>query len=180
MNSIRKVIDKYKDIALSDSELSQLMHGQANIVRYRDIKNYKTVQQLLEPYNVCFILYEWKEHYGHWCVLIRHDNLIEFFDPYSGFPDSEIHQIPEPFRTESGQDEKALSKLLIKYTGELSYNEYQFQKLDQNVKDCGRWCVIRGLLKDLPLEDFKKLFLNVYGDDIATILTTPKLTTSRL
>ena len=106
--------------------------------------------------------------------------ILLIFDPHSGFPDSEIHQIPEPFGTESGQDEKALSKLLIKYTGELSYNEYQFQKLDQNVKDCGRWCVIRGLMKDLPLEDFKKLFLNVYGDDIATILTTPKLTTSRL
>lgn len=171
LDEIRNIIDEFKGIALSDDDIMKLMDGRGNIIRYADIKKYSTVEQLLSPHNVVFLLYEWKQHYGHWCVLIRSGDLIEFFDPYGGFCDSQLDNIPEPFRTESGQKEKLLSKLLLNYDGELSYNEYQFQELDQGIKDCGRWCVIRAVLKDMQLKDFKDLFMNIYKDDIATLLT---------
>ena len=158
MNEIRQILDQYKDIALSDSDIMELMKGKANIVRYRDVKKYKTIEDLLRPYDVCFILYEWKEHFGHWIVLIKDDDLIEYFDSYGEYPDHYIDEISEPFRTESGQNDKTLSRLMLKYDGDLSYNEYQFQKLDNNIKDCGRWCVLRAQLKDLPL---KSIMINI-------------------
>ena len=171
LQEIRNIIDQYKGIALSDADIMELMKGKANIIRYRDLKNYNTIEEVLAPHNVAIILYEWKERYGHWVALIKSGNLIEFFDPYSGIPDTQLDNLSEEVRRELGQDDKLLLKLLIKYDGPVSYNDYQFQELDKGVKDCGRWCVIRAQLKDLPLKDFKDLFMNMYKDDIATLLT---------
>jgi len=172
MDYIKSLIDEYKNIALSDTDLLTLMDGKANVVVYPDIHKYRSIDRLLGNYGVCFILYEWKPHYGHWCCLIRHGNLIEFFDPYGNWPDSCLEDVPEPYRTESNQLKPYLTNLMIKCDYDLSYNEFQFQKLDEEVKDCGRWCCVRALLKELPLKDFKDLFFNEAGDDLVTVLTS--------
>ena len=172
MDQIKKHLDKYKYVALSDADLANLMEGQARIVIYGDICKFKSIDEMLEPYGVCFVLYEWKPHFGHWCVLIKHDDLIEFFDPYGKYVDMYLKMIPEPFRSESNQFVPALSNLLLECDYDLSYNEYQFQKMDENVRDCGRWCCVRAMLKEMSLKEFKRMFLNKEGDDIVTILTT--------
>lgn len=170
---LREILDEYKDIALSDGDIMELMDGNAVIVRYSDIRKYSTIEELLGKDDVVFILYESRPHFGHWTVLIRDQNRqIEYFDSYGKPLDYYIDKIPEPFKSESGQNEKWLSKLLLEYDGPISYNQYKFQKLDQNVKDCGRWSVLRAKLKDLPLESFKTLFKGIYSDDLATFLTT--------
>lgn len=172
LNELIQLVEQHKNLALSDSDLLDLMKNQANVVTYKDIKKYGTIDSLLGPYNVCFILYEWKPSYGHWTLLSRAGDLLEFFDPYGNFPDSQLALIPEPWKTESGQNVKRLSKLMIECNYDLSYNEYPFQKHHEDTKTCGRWCVVRALLKDLPLEDFKSLFLSKDSDTFATILTS--------
>lgn len=171
MESVLKLIDEYKSIALSDADLLNKMHDRANLVTYPEIVNYKTLDELLGPYNVCFILYLWKPGMGHWCCITKHGKMVEFFDPYGNFVDNCLKDIPEPYRTESGQSEPMLSYLMKESPYKLSYNEYPFQELDEDVSSCGRWTILRGLLKDLTLEQFKYLFLDEYGDDIATLLT---------
>jgi len=172
MNQIQEILNHLKNVALSDDDLLKLMDGKANVVVYRNLSQYSTVNDLLYPYGVCFILYEWKPHYGHWCCLIRHNNLLEAFDPYGLYPDDYLKLIPEPFRSESNQVVPALTNLLLEGDYELSYNEFQFQKRSSRVKDCGRWCVVRALLKEMDLEQFRDLFLNKNGDDLVTFLTS--------
>lgn len=172
MEELRQLIRSYRDVPLSDKDIQDEMGGNANIVVYSQIQDYESIDQLIEPYGVCFILYEWKPHYGHWCLLSKHDNLLEFFDPYSGMPDDELDHVPKRFRKKLGEDHPYLCDLLRACDYDLSYNEFQFQKLSPDISTCGRWCILRAILKDLTLYQFKNLFLNAYGDDIATILTS--------
>lgn len=166
-------IDTYKSKSLSDIDMKALMGGRCNILVYGELQRVSDLNQILKPYDVCFILYEWYPGYGHWCALVRHKNTggVEFFDPYGGFPDSQLSHVPADFVHESGQDDKYLSKLMLKYDGPLSYNEFKFQHKDKNISSCGRWCCLRAILKDVGLNEFKKLFFGKHSDEIATALT---------
>ena len=173
---LKEEIDIYKDIPLSDSDMLDLVKGKANLVTYSEIHKYRSIDELLAPYGACIILYETKPHFGHWVCLTLHDGLIEYFNSYGslnngGLPDDELKHIPKAFAKESHQDKKYLTKLLVECDYELSYNEFQFQELDNHVKDCGRWVVLRIIMKSLSLEDFSKLFFNMYSDDLVTYLT---------
>lgn len=175
-NILVGAVNELKDVALSDSDIKDMMKEQLisnfNVIPYPEIKNYKNIDDLLGPENLCFILYMWKPNYGHWCLLQRSGDLIEFFDPYGDFPDSQLERVPEPFRTESGQSEKMLTKLLLNYDGELSYNEHKFQHSKEDIKTCGRWTLVRAILKDLPLDEFYELFKGKNSDDLVTIVTS--------
>lgn len=172
LKGLKPLLDKYKDVALSDSDIRNLLHDQTNIQVYGDLRKFSSIDELLKPYNCCIILYEWKKNFGHWVLLSRTDNLLEYFDPYGKFPDYYIDQLTEPWKSESHQNQKWLSRLMLNSNYELSFNEFPFQKLGKDVRTCGRWSVIRCMLKDLPLNDFRNLFLNIYGDDLATFLTS--------
>lgn len=177
MEEIRKILNEYKEIPLSDTDMMHLMEGEANIITYSDLHKFTTVDELLHPYDVCFILYTSQPHYGHWTLLIKRKNdedkiECEFFDSYGLFPDTELNLIPEPYRTESNQDKPLLSQLLYDCDYELYYNEMQLQSsTDPGTSSCGRWCCIRAKLKDMDLKDFQKLFSVSNKDDIATVIT---------
>jgi len=173
---LKKVIDEYKDIALSDRDLFELVAGKCNIIRIPNMYKYKSIDEVLGKNFAAFLLYEWKEHEGHWVSLIRHGNQLEYFDSYGGevkgMPDAELDNIPKgKYKTQSHQDKPYLSYLLLDCPYELSYNEFKFQKLDPRVRSCGRWAAARILFKDLPLEQFKELFFGPYSDDLITIMT---------
>lgn len=177
MDKLRKKLDKYKDVALSDTDMINLMDGKARIILYPELSNYSSLEEVLYPYGVTFILYVWHMNptYGHWVVLVENDEVIEYFDPYGLMPDEWLDQIEEPFRSQSNQKYPRLTKLLVDYNGpkELTYNEFQFQKFDKETRDCGRWSALRGLLRELSLKQFKELFYGIYSDDLATFMTTP-------
>jgi hypothetical protein len=172
----QKVIDFYKDIALSDTDVLNLVDGKANIITYPALYKIKQIDQILQPFGCCVLLFEAQPHFGHWCCLLLTidedgQDSLEFFDPYGGPLDSQIDHIPEPFRRQSHQDVPYLSYLLVDSPYRLSYNQYQFQKLKEGVKDCGRWSALRILFRHLPLEQFKDWFYGKNSDDIVTYLT---------
>jgi len=177
------VISVYKDIPLSDGDIMKIVNGQANVVTYPNIHKYKSIDELLAPHGACCILYETHEHYGHWvCLTIRNEDLygtgtiypvLEYFDSYGEEIDYPLNVIPVDFAKNTHQDKPYLSELMLddSCTYQLSYNEHQFQKFSPNVKDCGRWIATRIILKDMPLDDFIKLFKGMYSDDIVTAIT---------
>lgn len=177
---LRKILDDYKDYPLSGEEVHNILQGKANVLLYTDLPNYQSIDEVLAPSGNAVILYEAQPGIGHWCALMKSidpkDGAAEllFFDPYGEFVDTQVDQIPEPFRTTSGQSEKYLSQLLLECDYPLNFNEFQFQKLDKRVKSCGRWCCLMIIMNHygMDLYTFKKFFLNVYSDDIATILTS--------
>lgn len=166
------IIKHYENIGLSNSDLSELVQGKANIVIYSQIFDYKTIDELLYPYDCCFLLYETRPKWGHWCVIFkRTPNNIEFFDPYGTFIDDQLDFINKNFRKISKQSYPYLTYLLYNSPYKIEYNQYKFQKKGNNIKTCGRWCVCRLWYKYLSLEKFRKLFKNSYGDEIVTYLT---------
>jgi hypothetical protein len=166
------ILQHYEDIALSDKEVMGLINGRANLVLYPDLNNYNSIDEVLGPYGACFLLFEWKPRYGHWCCLFKTiDGGIEFFNPYGGYPDDSLNHVPMDFRKKSNQYLPYLSYLLLNSPYELSYNEHKFQKYGKNIKTCGRWCAMRLLCRHLSLEQFSKIFKNKNGDKMVTLLT---------
>ncbi len=178
--NLRDEIDKFKDVALSTRDILDIVDGKANVVLYSQIHTLDSIDDLLKPYGAAVILYETHENYGHWtCLTLRDEytkkgrQILEFYDSY-GLPfDAQLKDIPKEFAEKTFQDQPYLSKLIIKDNCpyRLSYNEFQFQELTPNTKDCGRWCALRILLKELPLKVFRDFFYGLYSDDLVTILT---------
>jgi hypothetical protein len=182
MVDIKQILNKYADIALSDKEVLKLINGRANLILYPDLHKYTSIDQILEPYGACILLYEAKPRYGHWCCIFKvNDRLLEYFNPYGGFhegfPDESLEYIPMDFRLKSHQYYPYLSMLMYNSPYQLSYNEYPFQKHNQNIKTCGRWCAIRIVFKNYSLNEFSDLIkflkkkLNINSDQLVTLLT---------
>lgn len=171
------IIDRYKEIALSDKEVLRLVEGRANIVLYPELSKMKSIDEALEPYGACFILFLSKPNYGHWCALIRRGKTLEFFNPYGGYPDDTLEYVPVNFRDKSNQNFTYLTKLLIDSPYDLEYNEHKFQKMKPNVKTCGRHSAFRIMMQVLSLDEYyeflkilsKKLKLDF--DELVTLLT---------
>lgn len=182
LREIMGMLEQHKAIPLSNFDIEKLVDGKANIVLYRDIHKADRIEEIFQGHNACVILYESSPRSGHWvCLTIRHRQgktkpSLEFFDPYGGFPDTQLQFIPMEFRKESFQDVPYLTTLLYDADDRfaLSYNEFQFQELKKGVSDCGRWVGVRILLKELTLKQFKDLFLMAYSDDLVTFLTIPE------
>jgi len=175
MNTILK---EYENIALSDTNLLNLVSKKANIILYPSLINYKTIEDVIGPHKATFLLFEAKKHYGHWCLIFQqNEHIIEFFNPYGGYPDDSLEYIDMEYREKSNQVHTYLSKLLFNSRYQLTYNEFDFQKHNPNIKTCGRWCVVRLLLRNLDLYQFKKYIdnmkkdLNLDGDKLVTLLT---------
>jgi hypothetical protein len=151
------IIKHYEQVALSNMDLIEMLNGKAKVVIYPDLIKYKNIDQVLGPYGACFLLFEAKPRYGHWCCLFKTGNKIEFFNPYGGFPDDSLNYIPLHFRKKTNQFYPLLSLLLIKSPYELFYNQYKFQRHNKDVKTCGRHCVVRVLSRDLSLNKYKKM-----------------------
>ena len=160
--------------SLSNNDITNLCKGQCNVVTYSELPKYRTLDQLLGPFGACVLLYQTGTNYGHWTAIIKiNPKLVEFFDPYALFPDSELNFVPQGIKAKTHQNFKYLSKLLYESPYQLSFNDDTFQKYAKEVNTCGRHAVMRVLLKDWSLEDYNNLVSNEkYDPDfIVTLLT---------
>lgn len=154
---------------MSTSDLKKLTNNKCNIMTYNDLLNYKTLDDALGNNGAFIVLYETERNYGHWCACIKiNNNLVEFFDPISTKPDKEFLHIPKEYKKNP-----YLSHLMKESPYKLSYNHYKFQKDKEGISTCGRWCALRVILKNMSLDDFKKLvtYKNYSTDYIVTLLT---------
>lgn len=168
-------IDYLKTIPLSTLDVLNLLDNKVNVVIYKDLKKFKSIDQLLEPYNCCIILYESKPKFGHWCSIIKYGNNIEYFNPYGGDIDNSLDNIDNNFKKNSNQDYPYLSKLFVDSNYNLHFNEFKFQKRNNNVNTCGRHCVVRCYFKNYDIYEYKDILDELKGnmdyDDIVVILT---------
>mgnify|MGYP000846162687 FL=1 len=174
MNNILK---KYKKVALSNKQILDLVNDKANIVLYPSLYKFSTIDQLLYPYNACFLLFETKPKFGHWCAIIKYGNTIEFFDSYSGYPDDVLNYIPDDFKKISNQNYPYLTKLLLDSPYNIEFNDHKYQKYNTNISTCGRHSALRILYKNLNLKQYDKLIkklckiTNTDPDTLVTYLT---------
>lgn len=172
------ILKKYEDIALSNFDIMKLLNGNTNIILYPNLHKYASINEMIKPYGSCIILFENAPRYGHWCCLFKvNEYELEFFNPYGGFPDDSLQHISTNFRKKTNQLKPLLSILMINSPYKLSYNEFAFQKLDKNIKTCGRHCVVRLKNRNLSLYeyyDYLNKLSNETGynfDEIVTLMT---------
>lgn len=166
-------MDELLSYAISDADIRNIT-GINNIIRYQDIKNFNNIDDLLKNNLVCFILFETKYNYGHWIVIFKNKNLIEFFDPYGLFIEKQKIFISED---EFKEPINYISILLKQSPYQISYNEIKFQNIkDKSIGTCGKWCIIRYLNRNLGLYDFEKMiktdskFFNLSYDEFIAYL----------
>lgn len=175
-------LKRLEDIALSNYDIMKLLHNKVKIVLYPDLHNFNSIDELLSPYGCCILLYEAKKNYGHWTAIIKRGRSIEFFNSYggdkSGLPDASLDLINPQFRVISNQIFPYLKMLMYDSPYELNYNEFPFQQHGQNIRTCGRHCVVRCLCRNMNIYQYKDLldelcrhFRTDY-DGVVTILTS--------
>lgn len=136
-------------------------------LKYSELADIKDINELLpDERDYRIILTESKRNEGHWCCIMKYTDTttgkkyIEWFDSYSGKPDSELKFIPEAIKKMLGQDKNYLSKILntVKPPYEILYNATKYQTLKDGINTCGRWCILRLILFHVgySLHDFKK------------------------
>ncbi|HNE92513.1 MAG TPA: hypothetical protein PKG56_00070 [Chitinophagaceae bacterium] len=166
------IIKYFENVPLSDKNVLDLVNGRANIVLYQDLHKYDNIDQVLGPYGATFLLYEFKPKYGHWVALFkRTPKVIEYFDSYGNVPDEVLDHIPIKYQKLLHQDYPYLSKLLYESPYNIEYNEHHFQKLDKNIRTCGRFAGLRILFRHFTLNKFAQIFDNPYSDKLATYFT---------
>lgn len=171
------ILDKYKKVALSNFDLLELVEGNAKVVLYPDMWKYSNIDELLYPYNACFLLFETSPKFGHWCALIKYGDTVEFFDSYSSYPDDTLQFIPDDFRKTSNQNYPYLTALLYECPYKLEFNDKKYQSKNKNINTCGRHCACRILFKHLNLEEYDYLIkcvskmIDGNADDAVTAIT---------
>jgi hypothetical protein len=162
------LLSRLKNIALSDRQLLELVHGHANIVLYPELWKINRIDEILDPYGAAIIFFESDmrngSRFGHWCLLFElPDGSLEFFNPYGGYPDDSLKYIPQEIKQSTHQDKPYLSILLLKSSRQLTYNEHKFQHDGDSIMTCGRHVACRLNNRDLSLEDYHRML--VYGLD---------------
>lgn len=146
------------EVALSDSDIKTLLGGKCNLVTYDEIKNYKSMNELLGKYKRCVILYLTSENFGHWTCCYEYDNKIHFFDSYGLKPNGAKSFVPNHMHKRLNQDHSKLIELMLKSGKDIHFNQYKLQSSNPKVATCGRWVVFRLWYPDLSEEEFKRLF----------------------
>jgi hypothetical protein len=118
---------------------------QDKIIKYSELKNYKSLQELLpSSFDYKIILLESNRNTGHWVAILHLGGVIECFNSYGVSIDSEWKYIPDSIERMLGQSTRYLSNLIKKSEGlTVVSNKYKFQSSNNNISTCGRWVILR-------------------------------------
>lgn len=183
-----KLIQIEKTRSFTDEDVKRLCDNKVKIVTYTELYNYGTIEELLSPYGCVILLYLTRENYGHWVFVQRlrgQSDTLEHFDSYGYAIDDELFMVPDSQRSEqefkdrSGQSRPYLTELIQKSPSikHVIYNRQKLQSSERtsagSVNTCGRWCGMRCVLRDTPLEVFQKLFIGqqLEPDDYVTLIS---------
>jgi hypothetical protein len=135
-------------IPMSDADLERHTGIKpSDIIKYSDLKNYNDITDLLpSDKSARIILIEDKYNSGHWVAILRYGKTIEYFNSYGAKWDTDWKFINKMVRLILGQNTNEMTRLMDKAKQDgwnTVWNDKKFQKLDNNIQTCGRWCVLR-------------------------------------
>jgi hypothetical protein len=98
------------------------------------------------------ILYQQTPYFGHWTLLLKTPEGVEFFDSYGIQPDNEFKEL-------AWQQPHYLAKKLLEIQRliPINYNQYKLQSRKEGVNTCGRWVILRSLLDYVGTDTFYKI-----------------------
>lgn len=181
---MNKLLGHLNSIPFSGSNILDALDGQTKVMRYSALHTFSTIDEVLAPYDCAVILYETRPKFGHWvCISLDRsvqarglEPVLEFFDPYGGFIDTQLDHIPEEFKKQTFQDYPYLSKLLVESPYTIQWNNKPLQKFKDSVNSCGRHVSLRLVMRDLPIREYQQFLLSKSGgslnpDNVVSMLT---------
>lgn len=118
----------------------------ARYVKYSELKNYRSITDILPKNGTFFILlYEHKPNVGHWVLITRYNNIIENFDSYGLEVSKPLTWNRPEVNMRLGQDRKYLDMLFDNSRLPVIVNRIQFQSKTNGSTTCGAWDVLRQL-----------------------------------
>jgi hypothetical protein len=179
-----KIIKSGESFAYSDKDIKRFLDDDVTILKYPELSNKQTLDDILGGKSCACILYMTKENFGHWTALIKNpggqDNTYEIFDSLGIAPDEELKFIDDSFRQDSNQTRQHLSHIVASDykngrvpIGNVSFGKYKLQKSIKDINTCGRWCAVRCILKRFSTAEFPLLFIDqkLDPDEAVTWLT---------
>ena len=139
------VVEEIIEEPMDDSDI-RAYYPNAKIMRYSDLKDYKTIQQLLpKDKSYVFLLYQHAPNNGHWVLVMRYGNTIEYFCSYGSKIDQPLTWTNPKARVMLGEATPYLTNLLNKAKGEFNviYNPVAYQAKGNDKATCGAHDVMR-------------------------------------
>lgn len=134
---------------MSNSEL-ELYFGsgyESEIMMYKDLANFNNVDELLpKDLDYRIILIETSPNVGHWVLILKYKDTIEYFNSYGVNGDTQKNSlIPKKMNIFLGQNKNYLSDLMKKSDSKykLIHNKTKFQINSPKVATCGRHIALR-------------------------------------
>jgi len=175
MSKADSILETKQGKSLSGQDIIECTDGDIKIMKYSELNNYNNIDEAFGDKDSIALLFESKPSYGHWTLLIRHPGVIEFFDSYGNSTDIDIMDLikDKKWLYGSGQGNASLSRLVANSDYDYVYNKTPLQKKDSDIATCGRWVIIRHMLREMGLPTFVKMIKHIgkSPDETITYLT---------
>ena len=148
------IFDKEKK-ALSGDDITRIVNGKTNIIKYSDLANITDINHLII-------------RFAHENIGFKRELVLicsEYFNKNSYY-----------FRKKNNQDYPHLSCLLYNSDYNITYNELPFQSSKNYIATCGRHVACRILNKNITLYKYYNKLKRINKDlDIAVVILTKEI-----
>jgi hypothetical protein len=156
MNRLGGLINKYIDKPLSFSDIYKVLDNKVRILTYPQLKHFNSIDELLDPYDKCIVLYMIDKNLGHYVSIFRRSNgNIEVYDPY-GMWDVDGEMVFVSKKYNEGKY-PILSKLIYESPYKYEYNDHHLQAENPNVSTCGMHAIMRLQNTNLSINEYAKV-----------------------
>ena len=150
------------------------LNPQAKILKYNQLNNIKTPDELFKTHNAIIILYLLKSKWeGHWVCVLKNGDGYYFFDSYGKHPDAQIDNLTPKERKEYNEKRKTIENIFKNDI--IHYNNVPLQKKGTQV--CGCYVSHRLQYPHLTNKEYRDELFK-YGDN--TDYTVAKICLNRL
>jgi len=159
-----KKLEKIELEPMGDDDINYY-YPSARTLTYPELQKYKTIETLLpNDKSYIFLLFLQTANSGHWTLLSRHNNRIEFFCSYGSKPQQILNWTTD-INAELGQSVPYLQQLFNDTKMRVVYNPYDYQsKKNTDISTCGRHDCFRlyTILKyDMDLNTFHTMMTDL-------------------
>ena len=136
--SVRKRIHQ----ALSDSDIRKILGADTTIIKYSELANLHSLDELLpRRVDCCVLLHEDSSNRGYWVALLKYNDMFKHVDSYGIKPDKELQWVNMKKRLMLKQATPYLSNFL--HDERYIYNNVRYQETEATVNTCGSHVVTR-------------------------------------
>lgn len=159
---LETIISDLEKNDIKGSDVIRLSGNSVDVYTYEDIMKFQTLDQLLGNKKAAVVLYQTKQNFGHWVLImqLKKDNgspYIEFFDPYAFKIDEELKLSDYNIKMHGGKIIPYLSYLVMQSRLPIIMNNVRLQKFSHHVNTCGRHVAVRAKFRHINLITYAKM-----------------------